>query len=472
MEFTMPQRAHFIGIGGINMSGLAKLLNRSGVRVTGSDVAASELTEELHTYGIDVKIGHAAENVPVDADIVIYSSAVPESNPERAVARSKGITQQTNFEFLGAWSASRHTVLICGTHGKSTTTAIAGLLLVEGGFDPTVFVGSRVTAFKDGNVYLGKSDLVVIEGDEYAKHFLAFEPSVVVLNNIELDHTDVYPTIDDLIAVFRELLRKIRPNGFLIANADDARVQTLIGEERGRLEAHGVQIKTFGFGSHADRQIADYVPKAGAQVFAVRDEQGVMSRFSLRVPGRMNVMNAVGAMTLAANVGVQMATIRHVLETFPGIWRRFETVLDRDGITIISDYGHHPTAVAATLEAAKGFFPGRHVVLCFQPHHRNRTKHLFQDFIPCFDKADALILTEIYDVAGREATEDENVSSRDLQDAVLAHDEERGAKRVVEYVPDPKEALAILKRWKKPGDVIIVMGAGDIYKIANRVLEK
>jgi len=471
MAFLMPTRAHLIGIGGINMSGIAKLLQAAGVPVTGSDVAQSELTDELVKQGIDVKIGHAPENVPPATDLVIYSSAVPEGNPERAEARRLNVRQLTNFQFLGEWTADKHPVLVCGTHGKSTTTAMAGLMFIDAGYEPTVIVGSRVPAFREGNVYLGNSDLVVIEGDEYAKHFLEFEPSAVVINNIELDHTDIFADIRDLTETFRELLRKVRSGGLVVANADDPRVQTLIGEERSRLEARGIRIKTFGFGSHADIRVADYAVRVESQLFALRDDEGLMSRFTLQIPGRMNIMNAVAAAALAMHLNVGAENVRRVLASFKGIWRRFEKVLDRDRMLVVSDYGHHPTAVAATLDAAKSFYAGRRIVLCFQPHHRNRTKHLFADFIPSFDKADALVLAEVYDVAGREEAADGAVSSRDLLEAIAKRDEERGIKRTLEYARDPQEALAMLKHLRAPGDVIIVMGAGDIYRIATHVLD-
>ncbi len=472
MSFRLPERVHIIGIGGINTSGVAKLLLQHGVAVSGSDVQASPFTKELIKWGADVAIGHAAENVPDRTELVIYSSAVPSDNPERAEARRRNIKQQNSFQFLGEWSEDQHAILVCGTHGKSTTTALLGLMLKEGGLDPTVIVGTKVPAFKEGNVSLGSSDLVVIEGDEYARHFLEFHPSAVILNNVELDHTDVFPTIEDLMQAFRELLTRVRSNGVVAANADDARVQTLIGEERARLEARGVRIMTFGFGSHADMQIMDPIVRDGMQIFALRDEQGLVSRFSLHIPGRMNVMNATAAVTLALQLHVDVEAIRRVFASFRGVWRRFEILGERDGMLAISDYGHHPTAVQATLDAAKLFYPGRRLVLCFQPHHRNRTKHLFLDFVPAFDKADVLLLAEIYDVAGRDTADDQDISSRDLQDAVMRHDADRGIKRPVDFAPDPESALDTLKRWRKPGDVIIVMGAGDIDRIASRVLDR
>ncbi len=468
---NLPYRTvHFVGIGGINMSGVAKLLKHAGATVTGSDTQASELTAELEALRIPVTIGHGAENVPKECDLLIYTSAVPELNPERAEARLRNIPQLTNFEFLGEWTKSARTVIVAGTHGKSTTTSLLGLMLEAGHKDPTVIVGSRVPAFPDGNVRIGAHNIFVIEGDEYARHFLAFSPHAVIINNIELDHTDVFPDLGALMETFRELLVNVQPGGIVVANADDRNVQTLIGKMRSSLEARNVSIKTFGFGSHANQQIMDHVVRGGEQMFSLRNPQGLMSRYRLKVPGRMNVMNAAGALTMALALHIDPHTLEDVTEAFTGIWRRFERIAEADDVLVISDYGHHPTAVAATLEAAKSFYPNKRLVLCFQPHHRNRTKHLFEAFNPSFDRADALLLVEIYDVVGRDDRSDHHISSRDLQEAVMKRDEERNANRPVEFAQDPAMALETLKRWKRPGDVIIVMGAGDIYKIATKIL--
>lgn len=478
INWQSVRHVHFIGIGGVNMSAVAKLFLHAGFAVSGSDVAANEFTDELKKKKIKIGIGHAAGNVPPETDLIVYSSAVPEENVERAAGRKRGLVQVTNFECLGQWIAAqgKRLVLITGTHGKSTTTALAGLMLADGGLDPTVIVGSRVPSFPEGNIRFGASDIVVLEGDEYAKHFLAFEPFALIVNNIEWDHTDVFASVSDLLQAFRELSGRMQPGGLLVANADDPCVSTLIGEERARLESRGISIRTFGFGSHADLQIVDHgthpAPfggQAGEQSFAVRDEAGLVSRYLLHVPGRMNISNATGASALAMRFGVPPEAIRMSLGLFRGIWRRFEIFAGTDQISIVSDYGHHPTAVAATLEAAKAWFPGRRIVLCFQPHHHNRTKHLFLDFVPSFDKADLLLLVEIYDVAGRDAAEDQNISSRDLCDAVLHHDAERGARRTVEFAENPDQALAILRRWKEPHDVMVVMGAGDVYRIVERL---
>lgn len=471
MDLERLQRIHIIGIGGIATSREAKLLQHVGKIVTGSDVAMSEAVEELRRKGIPVAIGHDAKNIPEETDLVLYTSAVSEENPERVEARRRGLPTMTNFDLLAAWSLDKHPILVCGTHGKSTTTALLGLSLIAGGVDPWVFVGSRVPAFPEGNIHFGTSDHLVIEGDEYAKHFLVFSPSAVLLHNIEWDHMDVFPDLASVVETFRQLLHQVRDRGLVVANADDPRVSGLIGEERERLQMRGIRIRTYGFASHADVRIANQSMRAGAQTFSINDESNYVTRASLAVPGRMNVLNAVAAFTMATAIGVPTEPVRKSLAAFTGIWRRFEKIEERDGMTVISDYGHHPTAVALTLDAAKQWFPGRRIVLCFQPHHRNRTKYLFQDFVPSFDRADALILCEIYDVAGRDDAEDAEVSSRVLLESVLRHDVDRGAKRQATYAPNPEEALAALKHTRRSGDVLIVMGAGDIYRIASHALE-
>lgn len=460
---------HLIGIGGINMSAIAKLLVRAGIKVSGSDAVASEQTGELSGRGIHVQIGHDAANLPVETGLVVYSSAVPETNVERMAARARGLRQVTNFEFLAEWSHDQEVVLITGTHGKSTTTALVGMMLAESGLDPLVVVGSKAPAFPDGNVRYGTGALWVIEGDEYARHFLAFHPSAVLVNNIELDHTDIFPTLESMVDAFRTLLEQVRDGGLVVANADDRNVETLIGSERAALEARGVRIVTYGYGAHAMVRVSDEGIRAAEQTFLLKDEAGRLLRCVLHVPGRMNVVNAGGAAALALALKAEPAAVQRAIASFTGIWRRFERISDKDGVLVVSDYGHHPTAIRATLEAARSFYPGRRIVLCFQPHQHNRTRQLFLDFVPAFDLADALVLVEIYDVPGREAQQDASVSSLDLCDTLRHHDADRFSTRPLEYARDPGVALEILHRWKRKGDIVIVMGAGDVYRIAERV---
>lgn len=420
--------AHFVGIGGINMSAVAKLLLAAGVRVSGSDAVESEQTKILAERGATVTIGQKTENVPAECDVVIYTSAAPEANPEREEARRRNIPEMTNFAFLGEWFKDDAVILVVGTHGKSTTTAMLGSIFEKADMDPTVIVGSKLPSFPDGNLRIGHTRLVVIEGDEYAKHFLEFHPQAIILNNIELDHTDVFPNIEEMIATFRELVGRLPEGGVLVANMNDANVRKIVGDV------------------------------SGPRVIPFTDAQP----FSLQIPGEFNRRNATGAALMAKESGVSDAVIHEALSAFPGIWRRFEYLRIQNGARIYSDYGHHPTAVAATLAAAKESFPSSRVLLCFQPHHRNRTKNLFLDFVTSFDLADVLVLCEIYDVKGRDAKQDESVSSKDLVDAIVRHDADREVKRVVEYASDPKSAVDQVLVHAKEGDVVIVMGAGDI----------
>lgn len=451
------------------MSAVAKLLRHMGVVVTGSDLHESAMTKELQTMGIQVAKGHSEAHLPENTDLVIYTSASTEQNPEREEAKKRGVYQVNNFEFLGEWALDRHTVLVTGTHGKSTTTSMLGLMCVQSGLDPTVIVGTKVPGFPEGNLRIGSSDLTIIEGDEYARHFLCFRPNALLMNNIELDHTDVYATLDDVMNAFRDMMHQVRDGGLIVANADDSRVSTLVGQERGALEKRHVRIVTFGFGRHADVSVADLSVKPGEQIFALRGTDSIVSRYTMHIPGKMNVLNAIGALTMARELGASANASRLALSEFKGVWRRFELISEADRVTVVSDYGHHPTAVASTLDATQAFYPHRRIVLCFQPHHRNRTKHLFDEFVASFDKADALVLAEIYDVAGRDQEEDANVSSKELLQAVTIRDHERNARRDLAYAHNPEDALHVLTHWKKPGDVILVMGAGDIDEIAKRV---
>ncbi|MFH1077872.1 MAG: UDP-N-acetylmuramate--L-alanine ligase [Patescibacteria group bacterium] len=469
MDRHSLKSVHLVGAGGINMSAVGKLLLASGVAVTGSDLEANEQTKLLQERGARISIGEAAENVPEGTDLLIYTSAAPATNLERMEAAKRNIPQMTNFAFLGEWFRDAMTIVVSGTHGKSTTTAMLALILVKAGFDPTVVVGSKVPAFTDGNLRKGRPNLFVVEGDEYARHFLEFHPFGLVLNNLELDHTDVFRDIDALLQSFHELVSQVRDKGFVVVNVSDARLARLIETERPSLEARGVAIVPFGTEAvegvwHVtSRQDGDY------RVVTIAKD-AMTARFNLQVPGHFNAMNATGAVLMAKSLGIAYQDMGHALEAFKGIWRRFEFLGEQEESRIYSDYGHHPTAVCETLSAAHESFPGRKVLLCFQPHHRNRTKALYREFIPCFDKADSLVLCEIYEVKGRDVTEDGDISSQKLVEDVKTHDVERGVTRSVGYAPDPASAVASVLKMAQPDDIVIVMGAGDIDAAIRTVI--
>lgn len=484
MNFASLKQVHLTGIGGISMSAVAKILVASGIKVTGSDVKSNEQTELLVARGVTVHIGEDPAFVAPETELLIYTSAAPETNRERAAAKERKIPELTNFQFLGEWFAEKRVVLVTGTHGKSTTTALLGRALIAAEKDPTVLVGSKVPDFEEGNLRLGGSDLVVIEGDEYAKHFLEFKPYGVSINNIELDHTDVYANLEEMVATFGELLARVQNGGIILANMSDARVEALIALTSQSLEARHVSVIPFGV-KHGwnitERKIisstelaSDSLERADTvnevQHIYISNPNGEVMEIALQIPGEFNAMNALAALSMAEALEADRSKAISSLDSFTGIWRRFESLGVKQGVHVYSDYGHHPTAVSQTLRAAHEAFPDKKIILCFQPHHRNRTKQLFFEFEASFDKADALILCEIYDVAGREAKEDERISSRDFLDVLSRRDAEYGVTRQVSYAANPTEAIQQARAACKPGDVLIIMGAGDIDVIARKML--
>jgi UDP-N-acetylmuramate--alanine ligase len=456
-------RVHCIGVGGIGVSAAAKFLRLQGKEVSGSDAKPSDITAEAAKAGVNV-LPEDAANIRPDLDLVIYTPAAPEDHPERVAAAKLGIAQLSYPEFLGLLSLGYETVAVCGTNGKSTTTALLGLMLEAAGLDPLVIVGSKVTSFPYGNLRPGKGKILVVEACEYRDGLLNLSPTHVVVTNIAHDHPDHFRDLDHVVATFQAFVDKIPEGGTLALNADDP-VSTSKLKPKGRMT-------TFGFAENAGLKAGEVENAAEEQRFDIRESASgeTWESVIMRVPGRFNVENALAAATVARALGASEDAIRQVLAAFTGIWRRFERVGRMAvGAELISDYGHHPDAVRGTLAAARDFFPGRRVVLAFQPHHHERTKKLFDGFVESFDGADALVLAEIYGVTGRLESADE-VSSRELLAAIEKRDTAAGKKRQLTYAADPEAALAETKRLAEKGDVVIVMGAGDLYLIIPRLL--
>lgn len=421
--FDNVTHVHIVGAGGIGMSAIGKWFLARGVAVTGSDAKRSAITDDLVARGATVTIGHDAGNVPPECDLLVYTEAAGEENPERGAATARGIRQLGHFDFLGELSKTMRTLCITGTNGKSTTTAMTGKIFEDAGMDPTVFVGSLVPGWELGNLRIGKSDILIVEGDEYKQKMLKLTPEVTVITNIEADHLDVYRDLAHIVATFQQLVDKT--TRLVIVNGEDANAQRITAAHR--------------------------------QAFvATRD-------VPLRIPGGFNYANAAAAMAAAKAFGISETAARESLAGFTGIWRRFERVGTMNGADVISDYGHHPTAIRGTLAAAKEFFPGRRIVLCFQPHQHNRTKELFDDFAASFADADVLVLAEIYGVEGRKE-DASDVTSRQLLDAVAAPSEKY-------YAADGAAAEARLRSLVQQHDVVIVMGAGDIDAAARKFVQ-
>ncbi len=442
---------HCVGIGGIGISAIAKFLLAHGKSVTGSDTSASSITRDLEARGLKITIGHVADNLPADADLVVYTEAASEDNLERAEAKQRGLKQLGHFDFLGELSKEYRTICVTGTHGKSTTTAMTGLIFEAAGLDPTVFVGSLVPGWKDGNLRFGKSDILIIEGDEYKKKMLKLHPETTLITNVEADHLDVYTDLNDIEQSFHQLGRQTSQTVFL--NVFEQARHIYSGEGQAKEKLFGTellghrQFPCFWHRHHAQRDIDNGWQRLGG--------------IELQVPGEFNMLNALGARALAREYGINDDVTRRALKAFTGIWRRFEKVGELNGATIISDYGHHPTAIKATLTAAKEFYPGRRLVLLFEPHQHSRTKDLFDDFVTSFDQADVAIISEIYHVAGRVADEDD-VSSKHIVDQI-------GSPQV-SYAKNLVAAEAQLRSIIERDDIVIVMGAGDIDKVARNLV--
>jgi UDP-N-acetylmuramate--alanine ligase len=455
--FEDIKHVHLIGIGGIGMSALAKLFLAKGAKVSGSDLHVSVLTKELEERGVKVFEGHTSNQLAEDVDLVLYSSAIPKSNPERLAAKERQLRELTYAEFLGELSKGYSTIAVAGTHGKSSTTAMLSLILEEAGYDPTVIVGSRVPSFKDGNLRIGSGRFFIVEACEYKANLLHLNPEMVVLTNVDEDHLDFYKDIDHIRTTFQTFVDKLKGKGIVVWNADD--------DESAKLSiARGV---TFGFGDAAEYRAIDRKALPGEQVSSVvrqeAQEHG-LGELSLQVPGEYNMSNALAATAAAMELGVPFETCAKVLKQFVGIWRRFEKLGEWKGATVYSDYGHHPTEVAAVIRATKEFFADRRVVLCYQPHQHARTIALLDELVDVLKEAEVLVLTEIYEVAGR--TEETQISSSDLMQKI----KELRPECEVVFAKDLPNTKLLLENLIKDGDVLIMQGAGSIDDLARSLI--
>jgi UDP-N-acetylmuramate--alanine ligase len=435
-------KIHFIGIGGIGVSALARYYLEKSYEISGSDLVSSEITDALKKSGAKIFIGHhLARTVSADIDLVIYSPAVPANNPEFKKAKELGIKCQSYPEALGELTKKYFTIAVCGSHGKSTVAAMIGILLTKAGFDPTVIVGTKVKEFKNSNCRVGKSQYLVIEADEHFASFLNYWPKIIVLTNIEADHLDYYKNFKNYILAFEKFISHLPKDGHLITNQDDKNIQKIIKSYRGQ-----------------------------SSVYSLRKKEAKKLRKILKVPGDFNVSNALAALAVAQVLKIPDKTSFKALSEYRGSWRRFEEKdlkIKNLKLKIISDYAHHPTQIKATLKAAREQFLNSKIWVVFQPHQYQRTYYLFNDFVKVFKNApvDKIIITDIFDVAGREEKEiKKKVSSEKLVKAI-------NRKETI-YISSIEKAANYLKKNLRSREVVIVMGAGDIYKLVDLLKAK
>jgi UDP-N-acetylmuramate--alanine ligase len=451
------KRIHVIGIGGIGTSGIARMLLTGGKTVTGSDQAESPVTRSLDEAGIPVSIPQSARNVPPDVDLVVISAAIKEDNPELVEARRRGIPVQKYAKVLGRLMNERRGIAVSGTHGKTTTTAMIAVTLRRAGLDPSVVVGATVGPL-GGSSVVGTGEFFVVEACEYDRSFHNLNPHCAVINNIEEDHLDYYRGgIQEIIASFAQFASQVRPEGLLVAHFADRNVSRAVKRASSKVE-------TFALArTGADWSARRLRPCRGLYRFSAFYRGKDVGSFELAIPGRHNVSNALAAMACCHWAGVDFTVIRESLREFRGADRRFQVIGDVGGVTVVDDYAHHPTKVRETLQAARQFFATRRIFVVFQPHQHSRTRFLLADFAGSFGRADVVLVPDIYFVRDSES-ERQQVNSADLVRAMKTHGKE------CYYLATFAEIEEYLRTCLKPGDVVMTMGAGDVYKLGQAVV--
>ena len=453
--FKKYQQIHFVGIGGIGMSGIAEVLINMGYRVTGSDARRSEVVERLEKLGAKVFTGHQPAHVE-GAHVVVYSSAVARDNVEVQAARQRGVPVIPRAEMLAELMRLKYGIAIAGTHGKTTTTSIVATVLGESGLDPTVVVGGRIHALGT-NARLGQGEFLVAEADESDGSFLKLSPTIAVVTTVDAEHLDHYADLDAIRSAFLQFVNKVPFYGAAVVCLDEPNIQQMIP----RIDK---RVITYGLESGADLTARRLEFQEMSTRFEVLHRGQALGPVTLQVPGRHNVLNSLAAVAVGLDLEIRFERIQEALATFAGVQRRFQIRGEAEGVLVVDDYGHHPAEIRATLAAAKAAFD-RRVVTVFQPHRYTRTLHLLREFLTAFYQADVLVLMDIY-AAGE--TPIPGVNARDLADGIAAH-----GHREVHYMDGDREGIVrFLCESTRPGDLVLTLGAGDVGQIGSEFLER
>lgn len=454
------RRVHFLGIGGIGMSGLAEILRTLDFEVSGSDLKRSDITRRLETLGVKVFEGHRAENVE-GADVVVYSSAVKSDNPEVARARAREIPVISRGEMLAELMRVKYNITIAGSHGKTTTTSIVATVLRHAGLDPTVVVGGKVNSL-GSNARLGAGDLFVAEADESDGSFLKLTPTIAVVTNIDPEHLDHYGSHEAIKDAFVAYANRVPFYGLAVLCVDHPSVQEILPQ----VDRRHV---TYGMSRQADYRAENLRYEGLSTHFDAYRRGQSLGSFTVRMPGTHNVLNTLSVLAVADELEVPLSDVREAVASFHGVQRRFTVVgnpvLEHEGqkgeVLVVDDYGHHPAEIEATLDAAQRGF-SRRVVVAFQPHRYTRTSDLFHEFTRAFNKADVLVVTEVYPAGEKPIP---GATGESLAKAIRAH-----GHHAVEYVADKKNVTAALRQVIRPGDIVIALGAGDINASARELV--
>jgi UDP-N-acetylmuramate--alanine ligase len=468
--FAKLQRVHFVGIGGIGMSGIAEVLLNLGYRISGSDLKSSAVTQRLVGLGAQTFEGHFAENV-AGADVVVTSSAIAADNPEVLEARKLHIPVIQRAEMLAELMRLKYGIAVAGMHGKTTTTSMVAAVLAAGGLDPTVVVGGRVDAL-GSNARLGKSQYLVAEADESDRSFLKLSPILSVVTNIDREHMDCYRNMRDVKQTFVEFMDRVPFYGMIVACNDDAMLRKLLPQIRRRVLTYGTRRGSDFLIKVGKTEASGYKPRSRFQVSYRGKDLG---EFTLHVPGLHNVLNATAAIAVGIGLDIPADQIRTALENFRGVDRRFQLRGEAGGVSVIDDYGHHPTEIRATLAAARecGY---RRIHVIFQPHRFTRTQELMEEFASAFDDADTVCVLDIYAASEKPI---EGISGEKLAERIAegfgrkeGHADRPAVDSSVRYVRSFAEAIEAVTSTATPGDMILTLGAGSVSQVGPMIVEK
>ncbi|MFO0752310.1 MAG: UDP-N-acetylmuramate--L-alanine ligase [Thermodesulfovibrionales bacterium] len=453
--FNKYRVLHFVGIGGVGMSGIAEVLHNLGYEVTGSDIRESETTTRLRRLGITVHIGHREENID-SAHVVVISSAVSPENPEVKEAKRRLVPVIPRAEMLAELGRLKYGILVAGAHGKTTTTSLVATLLGEGGLDPTVVIGGKLNAI-GSNARLGQGDYLVAEADESDGSFLKLNPTIAVITNIDREHMEFFQDIDVLKCAFLSFINKIPFYGIAVVCIENDYLRELLP---------GIQRKvvTYGFSENADIYAREIRHSGTEMGFEAIFRGKSLGSFAIPIPGKHNVLNSLAAIAVALELQIPLDAVTKALCSFSGIHRRFELKGEAKGVRVFDDYGHHPSEIKATLRAARECFPGDRILVLFQPHRYTRTKDLMDEFVGSFEDADLLFLMDIYAAGERPI---EGVHAEKLARRIR---EEAG--REIRYIPGREEMKETVLAQLRSGDVVITLGAGDVYKLGEELVQR
>lgn len=454
-RFGKTKHIHFVGIGGIGMSGIAELLINLDYTVSGSDMKVSPVTARISNLGGTIFPDHKADNIE-GADVVVYSSAVPQDNPEVVEARERNIPVIPRAEMLAELMRLKYGIAVAGAHGKTTTTSMVASILMHGNLDPTVVIGGRLDIWGGSNAKLGQGDILVAESDESDGSFLTLSPTIAVVTNIDLEHVDHYGDMDTIRSTFVDFINKIPFYGTAILCLDNEEIQNIMPLLK-------KPYLTYGMTSQADIQAKDIRQGTFQTEYEVFFNDASLGQVVVGMPGSHNILNSLAAIAVGLELEIGIEDIKKGLKDLGGLERRFQIKGEKSGILVMDDYGHHPTEIMATLETAKTCWPDRRLVVLFQPHRYSRTKALFDRFVISFNQADALIVMPLYS-AGEKPLE--GVDSERLFRGIKAH----GHREII-LCRDRNEAMPLLQNLLRSGDVVMTLGAGDVHAIGSELLE-